>query len=59
MEFASRWKLNWLLRIKAKNDSDFIRIFGKEQSYKLEIKGWIGAYESTRGRKRKKIRFSR
>lgn len=26
MEFASRWKLNWLLRIRAKNDSDFIRI---------------------------------
>lgn len=31
---------------------DLINKFGKEQSYKLEIKGWIGAYKSTRGKKR-------
>lgn len=36
---------------------DLINKFGEKQNYKLEIKGWIGAYESTRGRKRKKSDF--
>lgn len=32
-------------------DISLIDKFGKKQSYKLEIKGWIGAYKSTRGKK--------